>query len=42
MWDIKNKTHVYNKTNQLTDVENQLVVTNRERERGRGKIGVGD
>jgi len=40
MWDIKNKTYVYNKTNQLTDGENQLVVTNRERERGRGKIRV--
>ena len=28
--------------NRLTDIENKRVVTSWERERGRGKIGVGD
>ena len=38
----KNKISEYNKKETNTDIENKLVVTNGERERERGNIGVGD
>ena len=31
--------NITKKRNRLTDIENKLVVTSRERERGRGKVG---
>ena len=37
-----NKLVNISKRNRLTDIENKLVVSSGERERGRGKIGVGD
>ena len=40
MWNLKNKTNVYNKKeSRLTDTENKLVVTSGEREVRRGNIG---
>ena len=43
-WNLKNKKRkLVNITkNKLTDTENELVATSREREAGGDKIGVGD
>ena len=41
MWNLKNKTDEYNKT-ETHRYENKLVITSGEREGGRGKIVVGD
>ena len=38
MWNLKNKTNEYNKQNSLTNTENKLVVTSRERGGGKYKI----
>ena len=46
MWNLKNETNEYNKTeqniNRLTDIEKKLVVTSGEREGWRGNVRVGD
>jgi len=44
MWDLKDKTNkcIKQSRNRLTDVENNLVVTSREREREEAHIGVRD
>ena len=44
MWDLRNETNRMNiiNRNRLTDIEKKLVVTSREKEEGKGKIGVGD
>ena len=44
MWDLKDKTNkcIKQSRNRLTEVENNLVVTSREREREEGHIGVRD
>ena len=42
MWNLKNNTNDYIcKTNRLTDIEDKLVVSKGERERGREKLGYG-
>ena len=40
MWNLKNKTNIYNKTEKDTDIENKLLVTSEEREEERGKTEV--
>ena len=39
MWNLKNKTNEYNKTETDSDIENKLVVTSGESEEKRGKKG---
>ena len=43
MWNLKNKSNEQTKQNRdiLTDTENKLVVTSRERSEGKSKIGEG-
>ena len=43
MWNLKNNTNEFiYKTETLTDIENKLLVTKRERQSGRDKLGVRD
>ena len=44
LWNLKNKRNkqIQQNRNRFMDIDNKLVVTSREREGGRGKIGVGD
>ena len=40
--ESKNETNEYDKTETDSNIENKLVVTSWEGERGRGKLGGGD
>ena len=43
MWNLKNNTNEFiYKTETLIDIENKLLVTKRERQSGRDKLGVRD
>ena len=42
MWNLKTETSEYNKKETDSQIENKLVVTGRERQVRKGKIGVGD
>ena len=44
LWNLENKRNkqIQQNRNRFMDIDNKLVVTSREREGGRGKIGVGD
>ena len=41
MWDLKINEGIKQNRNRFTVIENKLVVTRREREEGRGKMGYG-
>ena len=38
MWNLKNKTKLYKKQTQITDIETNLVVTTGEGEAGRNEV----
>ena len=42
MWNLKSYTTYLQNRNRLTDIENKLMVTVRERGRGKDKLGVSD
>ena len=44
MWNLKNNTNlpIYKTEARLTDIENKLMVTKRERKVGKDKLGVWD
>ena len=42
MWNLKSYTTYLQNRHRLTDIENNLMVTVRERGRGKDKLGVSD